>query len=55
MKLQDFIKELFSQNAVEGYQLEYVEIDVCVVDEQLYVGGDSPCAKITIAPEVKGG
>ena len=48
MLLKDFIKELFSQEAVEGCELGRVEIDVCVVDNKLYVGGDSPCAKISI-------
>lgn len=48
MKFQEFVKTLLDSEAVDGYKLERVEIDVCVCDETLYVGGDTPCAKITI-------
>lgn len=50
MILQDFVKELFSQESVKGYELGRVEIDICIVDDKLYVGGDSPSAKISIVP-----
>ena len=35
MKLQDFLKDLFSQPAVEGYEIGRVEIDVSVSDNNL--------------------
>jgi hypothetical protein len=61
MKLQDFIKELYSQPAVEGFELGCVEIDIgadFIKSESswvLTVGEMPPCAKITITPtESKG-
>jgi len=54
MLLKDFIEELFSQPAVEGYMLGEVEVDVKVeegisegeqVSELVFCGG-----KITIVP-----
>ena len=55
MKLQDFLKDLFAQPEVEGYEIGRVEIDVSISDDNLIysVGGDNPCAKVVIVPKEK--
>ena len=52
MKLQDFLKELFSQPAVDGYEISRLEVDIDVVDDILYVAGGS-CSKVVIVSREK--
>ena len=55
MKLQDFIKAVFKESFVncECHELGKVEIKVSVVGTDIYVGGDSVHATITIVPSEK--
>ena len=52
MKLQDFLKELFNQPAVDGYEIGRLEVGITVNNDILYVGEDTACecATITIIP-----
>lgn len=53
MKLQDFFKKLFSQEAVEGYELGCVEVHIRVGDDNSLVVSceDNSNATITIVPK----
>ncbi len=57
MKLEDFIKELFGQSAIEGYMLGSVEINLGLYEnvtdnktDLVVTDVTNSCAKITIIP-----
>lgn len=55
MKLQDFIKDLFSQPAADGYEIGRIEVGVSIdgANDIVVDDGRNPsCAKVVIVPTV---